>query len=269
MSTLDDSSLITFKAISNFVSALGSEFGKRQRSLALYCRLISKTTLSHEKPILKHIHSFRDFCIANREAIIDRDETKLQNHIIKYSKNVFINMDHIFKLSDKDNDKDNKDVIWNHILTISALVDPSSKAKEILKKNMEARRRNGESGTEEEFLTNIIDKVEQHVDPSANPMQAVAGIMQSGIFTELIGSMSGGLTDGSLDIGKLMGTVQTMVSSIGNMAGGDSEQSPELSQMTSMMTNLTGMMGNMGVESETAIPKIEEIDDENDSKNED
>nr|QBK85263.1 MAG: uncharacterized protein LCIVAC01_00720 [Iridovirus LCIVAC01] len=267
MSTLDDSSLITFKAISNFVSALGSEFGKRQRSLALYCRLIGKTTLSHEKPIYKHIESFRDFCIANREAIIDRDETKLQNHIIKYSKNVFINMDHIFKL-----DKDNKDVIWNHILTISALVDPSSKAKEILKKNMEARRRNGESGTEEEFLSTIIDKVEAHVDPSANPMQAVAGIMQSGIFTELIGTMSGGLTDGSLDIGKLMGTVQTMVSSIGNMAGGDSEQSPELNQMTSMMTNLTGMMGDMGVESETAIPKIEEIDDEEsaqDSKNED
>ena len=267
MSTLDDSSLITFKAISNFVLALGSEFGKRQRSLALYCRLIGKTTLSHEKPIFKHIQSFRDFCIANREAIVDQDENKLQNHIIKYSKNVFINMENIFKLSDKDN----KDVIWNHILTISALVDPSSKAKEILTKNMEARRRNGESGTEEEFLTNIIDKVEAHVDPSANPMQAVAGIMQSGIFTELIGSMSGGLTDGSLDIGKLMGTVQTMVSSIGNMAGG-SEQSPELNQMTSMMTNLTGMMGNMGVEESETIPKIEEIDDEEsaqDSKNED
>jgi hypothetical protein len=269
MSTLDDSSLITFKAISNFIQALGSEFGKRQRSLALYCRLISKTTLSHEKPIEKHIQSFRDFCIANREAIVDQDETKLQNHIIKYSKKVYVNMDNIFKLADNEN----KGVIWNHILTISAFVDPSSKAKEILKKNMETRRQNGESGAEEDFLTNIIDKVEAHVDPSANPMQAVAGIMQSGIFTELIGSMSGGLTDGSLDIGKLMGTVQTMVSSIGTMAGGGSEQSPELSQMSDMMTNLTGMMGNMGVEeSETAIPKIEEIDDEeseNDSKKED
>ena len=42
------------------------------------------------------------------------------------------------------------------------------------------------SGTEEEFLTNIIDKVEAHVDPSANPMQAVAGIMQSG--TRFFGS---------------------------------------------------------------------------------
>ena len=48
-------------------------FGKKQRSLKLYVRLITKTTLSHEKAIKKHIKAFRDFCISNRDALEVKD----------------------------------------------------------------------------------------------------------------------------------------------------------------------------------------------------
>ena len=67
-----DNNLIIFKAIANFTQALADEFGKKQHSLALYSRLINKTTLAHDTPIKKHISVFTEFCINNREAILNK-----------------------------------------------------------------------------------------------------------------------------------------------------------------------------------------------------
>jgi hypothetical protein len=110
-----------------------------------------------------------------------------------------------------------------------------------LKENLEAGKT---GGTETNFLTDIIDKVESHVDPNANPMEAVSSIMQSGIFTDLIGGMNQGLSDGSLDIGKLMGAVQGMVGKLdqGNGAGSD----PQTANAMNMISSMMGNMGNMG-----------------------
>ena len=50
--------LNTFKAISNFVNELGSEFENNQnKSLKLYKHLLSKTKFSHENVVKKHIKS--------------------------------------------------------------------------------------------------------------------------------------------------------------------------------------------------------------------
>lgn len=68
-----DTSLITFKTISNFTNDLGDVFSEKHRPLKLYVHLINKTTLSHEQPIQKHIEAFRDFCIANRDAISSKN----------------------------------------------------------------------------------------------------------------------------------------------------------------------------------------------------
>ena len=80
-----DNSLICFKAISNFTTELGELFSKKQRSLKLYCRLINKTTISHDKPIQKHILAFRRFCVANREAIVKKDVNSIIVSKIQYS----------------------------------------------------------------------------------------------------------------------------------------------------------------------------------------
>lgn len=231
---MSDNILITFKAISNFTNELGEMFAKKQRSLKLYCHLINKTTIAHDKPIQKHINAFRAFCVANRESITQKNE-ELKITKILYSQRVFIDMEEIFKIADKET----KDAIWSHLLCISALVDPAGKAKEILKKSIEDSK---SGGGESEFLTNIIDKVEQHVDPNANPMEAVSSIMQSGIFTDLIGSMHNGMSDGSLDLSKLMGTVQNMVSSLGEQTEGD----PNMPNPMSMISTMMGAMGGMG-----------------------
>lgn len=224
-----DTSLVTFKAISNFTTSLAEVFPK-QRSLKLYAHLIGKTTLAHDKAIKKHIDAFTSFCVSNRSALEEKNHTNIQNGKIMYSERVFIDINGIFAESDAET----MDVIWNHLLTISALVDPTGKARQILKENTVS----GDSTSEAKFLENIIGKVEEHVDPNANPMEAVSSIMQSGVFTELVGGMGNGLQDGSLDLGKLMGTVQSMVTTLGNEQGGVGE-----SKEGNPMEMLSGMMG--------------------------
>ena len=231
---MNDMHLVSFKAISSFTTELGNLYSKQQRSLKLYCRLINKTTIVHDISIKKHIDAFKLFCVTNREAIVTKSANKIVMSKISYSQRVFIDMSDIFKLSDNDTSK----IIWDHLLCISALVDPGGKAKELLKKNMES----GKAGElETTFLTDIINKVEQHVDPHANPMEAVSSIMKSGIFTDLIGGMNNGLSNGTLDLGKLMGAVQGMV---GQLNEGDNDSQPD--NTLNMITSLMGNMGNMG-----------------------
>ena len=200
-----DYNLITFKAITTFISQLNEIFGsdKQNFSLKLYNRLISKTTISHDKAIQKHIDIFKDFCTTNRDGLLNKDIKKIITHKIIYSDKVYIDFSNIFKRADKETTS----VIWKHLLTISALVDPAGNAKEILK--------NSPDNIEADFLTDIINKVETHVSPGANPMEAINSIMSSGVFTELISGMNSGIQDGKLDLGKLMGTVQKMCVSIG------------------------------------------------------
>jgi hypothetical protein len=233
---MSDTSLITFKAIANFTKDLGEVFASHQHSLRLYCHLINKTTISHEKAIKKHIDAFREFCITNREAIEQKDYSKLKNNKIEkiktgarivYSKNVYIDISDIFKIADEDT----RNVIWKHILVISALCDPTSAAKKILKASS-----NKDTIKETDFIADLISKVETHVKPDSNPMEAVSSIMKSGVFTDIVSNLNKGMTDGSLDLGKLIGNVQNMVSTLNTVKG--EGNGPDMSSINDMLKNL-------------------------------
>ena len=204
--------LTTFKAISTITKELAEIFANQHHPLKLYLRLLNKTTISHEKAIQKHIEAFRKFCVDNRDQLLSKNKV-LNSSKILYSSRVYIDLDIIFKLADKDTER----AIWNHLLTISALVDPSGKAKEILK--------NESKSNEVDFLSNIINQVEDKINPNAsNPMEAVSQILSSGVFTDLLSGMNTGMKDGSLDLGKMMNTVQKMCSTMNvqnNEGGGD------------------------------------------------
>lgn len=201
MKLKSDYNLLTFKTITDFVKELNELFGSTNHSLKLYQRLLEKTTISHEKIIEKHISVFKNFCVQNRDMILNKDITKLSatESKVEYSDKVYIDFSSIFKSADKDT----KNVIMDYLLTISALVDPTAKAKDILKKD--------EKSKEADFLSSMIEKVEENVNvDSANPLEAVTSIMNSGIFTELLSNMNNGIQDGSLDLGKLVGTVEKL-----------------------------------------------------------
>jgi hypothetical protein len=221
---MTDTSLITFKAIASFTKDLGEVFASNQHSLKLYCHLIQKTTLSHEKAIKKHIDAFRKFSIENRDAIEQKDHTKLKStkigkiksgSRIEYSKNVYIDISAIFKIADEDT----RNVIWKHLLVISALCDPTSAAKKILKASSDKN-----SVKETDFIADIISKVETHVKPDSNPIEAVSSIMKSGVFTDIVTNLNKGMSDGSLDLAKLIGNVQNMVTTINSVKQGGSEE---------------------------------------------
>ena len=244
VSEKSDKRLNLFKAISNFVTNLNDCYGPKQKSLQLYGRLISKTTIADDVPINRHIEGFNKFCSENKEAILNKSANDIKVDIISYNEKVYINIKNILKQSDKSE----QEIIWKHLLAIYALIDPHSRAKEKLKDVLEKDKKT--SGKESDFLFNIFDKVGNTMESSnlgestGNPMEAITKMMSSGVFTDIVGSMSEGLESGDLDLGKLMGSMQGMVSSIGDMAkdnssGSNPEMDMMLNQMNQMMGNLT------------------------------
>lgn len=249
---LSDTSLIAFKAISNFTNSLSEIFGGNQRSLKLYSHLIKKTTLSHTTPIEKHVDAFRTFCVSNRDPIINKNADQVQG-CITYSKRVFIDMEDILRTADSET----TEVIWRHLLTISALVDPMSKARHILKSSPDSDR------PETDFLRNIINKVDEHVNPNANPMEAVTSILGSGILEDLIKGMGSGVNNGSLDMSKLVGTVQSLVSGMetpgtNDAPNPDSNPNP-MNMLNQVIGNMTAHAASNGNRSQQQMPDLSAI----------
>lgn len=234
---MDNTSILVFKAIVGFISDLNSEFGQKYKSIALYNRLLDKTGIVNVGPVHKHIDCFRAFFAKNKIGMEEKNIARFEETKISYSKNVYVDVKLVLRES-----PDTTDIIWKHLLTIWGLVDPTSQAKRIL--NESIKNSNG-NDKESKFLSDILEKVEQTVSDknvdTSNPMATVSSLMSSGVFTDLINGMQTGLSNGSLDISKLMGSVQGMMSKMngGSSSGGGM---PDLSAMMSMM----GGMGGMG-----------------------
>ena len=119
----DDTSLIAFKAICNFINDLESEFGDKLKSLKLYKRLINHTQISHETAIKKHNSLFSNFCRVNRDAIYNKKHEELKDTKIEYSERIYLDVGTIFNLANAETTP----IIWSHILTISAILDPTGR----------------------------------------------------------------------------------------------------------------------------------------------
>ena len=243
--------LVVFKSISDFISSLNECFGKEQKTLQLYARLISRTTISHQDAIEKHISIVKKFLNENKEQILNKD-IKFTTFKFSYNERVYVNLDPIFKKADKSE----TDVIFAHLLKIFSQVDPESNAKSILRETMKNNKQSGDDKAEENFINNLIENVSKNVNEDDDPLKAVSNIMQSGLLTDLIGGMSNGINNGELDLGRLMGTVQTMVTSLSNAEG--DMNIPPMGGMNSpdggnvdlgnMMNQMVGMMSQMNMQ---------------------
>ena len=229
--------LLAFQAISSFVSEANSVGGSTQKSLQLYNRLIQKTQISHVEAIKKHIDAFRKFCQDNQEALKEQEIGSLNTKVIEYSPRVYIN----FRLL-LINSKENTSAIWQHIITIGAIVYPQAKLKKVLKEKQEQQKESSSKDPifdgdtpEDDFLSNIMTKVESSVDPNtSDPSAALGQIMSGGLMSDLMGSMTSGMQDGSLDLSKLMGSLQKMV---GKLQDTD-DAPPEIKAMTGNLNQM-------------------------------
>ena len=209
--TKTEDNVFLFKCIVDFIHSLNELYGEKYHSLQLYDLLMDKTGIVHEEPIRKHIHLFFEFVRENENAILENNPTFINQWKIEYSDKVYIDLKPIFEESSPEN----LTCIWNHLLTLLAVLIPTSKAKQILKEMKEKKK----SGNEEDFLSNIMDKVGKQIDPSktSNPAEMMTGIMSSGLFTELMNDMNEGMSNGDLDINKMMGSLQGMIGNLSNM----------------------------------------------------
>jgi hypothetical protein len=204
-----EDTIVLFKCIVDFIHCLREMFGKQQHSLELYDLLMEKTGIVHQDPIKKHVKLFRDFLKINEDAILENNEEKMTKWKIEYSEKVFIDLKAIFLICAESD----KQTIWQHLLTLMAVLIPTSNAKNVLKDKKLNKNKEGD------FLTNLINKVERHVEPSSasDPAQMMSGILSSGLFSELMEDMNRGMSDGNLDITKMMGSLQGMIGNMSNM----------------------------------------------------
>jgi len=250
---MEESQLITFNKIANFVKDLNGVFGDKQKPLALYNRLIEKTTIAHESAVKKHVECFTEFCVKNCDAIITQDITKITEPNVQYSEKVYIDIKNLIAIGDKET----IDAIWNHLLIIYNSVDPTSGAISILKSRISKPTSTGDT-SEDQFINNLISKVEGAIDPNKieNPMDAITSIMSSGILTDIVGGVQKGISDGSLDIGKLMGSMTGILAKNGGdpnmlnglsglMGGGSGGSEGSLGGLPIDLNMITSMMGTM------------------------
>ena len=220
MEVKQEDTIFLFKCIVDFIHCLRDLYGENQHSLELYDLLMEKTGIVHEEPIKKHIHLFYEFVRENEEAIIENSPTLMKQWKIEYSEKVFIDLKPIFEDCSEGDIK----VLWQHLLTLLAVLIPTSQAKQILreqknKKKKKSKKKHSSGNNEDDFLTNIMDKVGKQIDPSktSNPAEMMTGIMSSGLFGELMEDMNKGMSSGDLDINKMMGSLQGMIGNLSTM----------------------------------------------------
>lgn len=256
-SKLGASDLLAFRAITSFITELGKAYGNKQRSLALYARLIEKTNIMHEENISKHVEAFRRFCVANRVAIKEQKLDEVKVTVVNFSERVFVNIAAIMRITEEEDIP----VIWEHLATISAILDPEGGIKKVMhsKETLDLRESVHGEGREDDLLREIIDTVgvslgkgEDMESASKDPTKAVNNMMNSGVLGDLMKNMTTGMESGELDLTKLMGSIQGMVCNMGN--GTDVEIPEEISSMTE---NLNKMIRSVS-------GKVEQLQEEHD-----
>lgn len=204
MDILSEQEIKIFHHIVNFIGAINEIHGEFYENIALYNILLEKTGLVHKEPVRKHISLFSDFLMENQKAILEKDSSAIMNGRMEYSSKVYLDFQELLKITDDEN----RGVIWQHLLALLAVVDPLSKAREIIAANGEE-----DDKTESNFISNIVQKVTENIDENKmkDPAEMVNSILGSGIFTDLVQDMNQGITSGELDLSKMMGGLQAIM----------------------------------------------------------
>ena len=190
-------------------------YGEDQKSLQFYNLLMEKTGIVHQEPIKKHIKIFYEFCKENEDAILEKNASEMKQWKIVYSDKVFIDLESIFNESDEEN----REILWQHFITLLAVLIPTSRAKELLSIQKKQKQEQGSETNEEDFLSSIIQKVSSsiNVEDNNDPTKMMSNLMSSGIFSELVDDMNNGFSNGDLDLGKMMSSLQGVMGNLSNV----------------------------------------------------
>lgn len=243
---MDEHLLKIFKAIADFVQDLNTNFGKKYQPVALYNRLLEKTTLKDDASVSRHISAFKLFFLQNPKYISNHILTA--SNIIKYSDRVYLDMGKIlYKCA-----KDSSQIIYKHLLLIYSLINTgtpeSSEALNTLRgmsapppPSEVAADLNLPDTTEGKFIKDTLGEMSVHfqnmTDTAGNPMQMMNDMMQSGFFNKYMTDLQSKFQTGEMSIGSLMSTVTNVIQQT-SPQGAEGEQMKNL--LNSTLQTFTG-----------------------------
>ena len=225
---MEDDIYKPFTRILTFVKEVNVLFGEKYPNISLYYKLLKKTPISNKGAIKKQNTVFKTFLENNKEAIIEKDLSLFKDDKISFSERVFINITQVLKEAD-----DNEN-IYKHLQLISAILIKDEKMVEALKDTRD---------NETKFLNKFMGKVENTFKGSEinDPIKAAMSLMGSGILTD----MSKEIQSGKLNIGKLIGNLQGMMTDVAKDIKESSPNSEEADKVNQTLNNLPNMINNL------------------------
>ena len=204
---LKPTQLVMFDYYNTFIADLYECYKVETLPLALYGRLMEKTSLVNKKSVKKHVQVCLDFFKLNKNAVLEKNHEKIVSNF-EYSNTIFIDIKSIIKKTDE---KDVVDSIWRHLLKILHVIDPDCEADITLEK---------EQTKEEEFLGDMFNKIKEEtsgidLDSDGDPLEVMSKMMQSGVISGIMNDMNNNVRDGNLDIAKMMGMVSGLLNKTG------------------------------------------------------
>jgi len=210
-----------FHAISLFVNELWNVYGTRKAPtpLALYHRLLEHVSSTDVEGMIAFVKGFSDFVTKYETALINNDLTSIpRGERVTYgvSNTVYLEIQKYIHQADEDT----REVIRQHLLTISTILAPNDRKVAELESRLAAANIKGlnfgEDSPESEFLTGIMSKAKNTMETvdTSNPMAAIMGMVQSGILQDMFTGLQTGVESGKMDMQKLLGTMQTAIGAL-------------------------------------------------------
>lgn len=192
-----------------FISELNNAFSKKYPSIGLYYKMLKKTPIGNTKGIQKQNEYIMGYLKENADGIKEKNLAKMKDTVIQPHPSVYLTITAYLKESDKKT----RDVIFSHLQLLSYLASPSEEWKSTIVKGNKPSSSDGKEGA---FLDKFIGKIESQFEGKEfnDPMSAAMSMMQSGLFTDIMQSMSEGVQNGELDPKALLSTVQSSLTSL-------------------------------------------------------
>ena len=251
---MDDKYIQAFGAVEDFVDLLWDNFKlpKKATPLSLYRRIVThirtkKTDSINEDGVNKVLSGFREFLRVYETHIMDNSMDKIpRGTVIKYGTRSDICLEiqkYIFLCSQK-NDDDTKDLIREHLITISAILEPSlDKMNEKLAQlghlneqteNLKDLDLNIDTSTREgQFIGNIIERTKNSMGGSEDGKPPdIMSLLQSGIIQDMFQGMQG-VANGEMDMMKMVGTMQNALGALASASQPRDSSTPGAPSSTS------------------------------------
>lgn len=190
---------LAFDSILNFLSDLAEAFPE---SLAKpYFEHISDIKAGDKDKQTATVNLFHDFCASNRDEITKGSFEEIKDSTFSFGDSKSFDLKAVF---DDSAFAANKDIILKHLLTISALVDKDSNAKQVLI-SMER-----ESIFNDPSISGLFGKITEDIEKqdlagTTDPMKMIENLMKSESFGTLVSSLTSKVQNGEINVNNLIG----------------------------------------------------------------